>query len=83
MSKAVTEAKTAINLRELRTGKGLTQEQVAAKIGISRSYYTILENRMPWRVPAVNIVRKLAKVFGFDWKDYYEEACELDWDMDE
>ena len=57
------EKKLAKRLRELRTKKGLTQEQLAELAGVDYKHIQLLESKNP---PAtkINTVEKLAKAFG-------------------
>jgi len=63
-----------IDLKKLRLKKGLTQREVADKVGISRSYYGMLEVDTLKRkhTPAVHVVEELAAVLNFKWPDFYE-----------
>ena len=63
-----------VNLKELREGLGLTQQQVADKAKISRPYYSMLENDLTdfKYSPKIDILRRLAKILGFKWEHYYE-----------
>lgn len=49
----------------------MTQENVAEKSGISRVYYTRIENG-DYNVP-VDTAKKIAEALGFDWTRFYEE----------
>lgn len=49
-------------LRELRTSKHLTQQQVADKIGLTRPAYTAYETEK--RVPDGPMTAKLATIYG-------------------
>jgi transcriptional regulator with XRE-family HTH domain len=51
-----------MKLKKLRTAKGLTQEALAKKAGISRAYLARLE--MGRHDPHLSRLRKLAKVLG-------------------
>lgn len=48
----------AVNLRRLRTAKGLSQEQFAFEAGIHRTYVSDLERGT--RNPTITVVEKLA-----------------------
>ena len=62
-----------VDLKILRKGKKLTQQQVADLAGISRPYYTMLENdKKHEHSPKIEIVIKLADVLGFSWEEYFE-----------
>ena len=65
-----------VNLKALRLQLGLTQQEVADRAGISRSYYGMLEGDTLERkhTPAVHIIEKLAAVLNFKWSDFYEDA---------
>jgi len=60
-------------LRDLRTKKGLTQEEVAERVSITRSYYTLIENNNTGRMPTVPVVKRIAAVLGFEWEKFYED----------
>jgi len=59
------------NLLGLRLGKGWSQQQAADYIGISRSYYGMVETN--GRAPSVAVAKKLAKVFLFDWRAFFDD----------
>ena len=52
----------AANLRRLRSGKGLSQEQFAFDAGIHRTYVSDLERGR--RNPTITVVEKLANCLG-------------------
>ena len=49
----------AMRLRKIRTGRGMTQETLARRAGISRVYVVEIEGRR--RDPSLSIVVRLAK----------------------
>lgn len=49
-------------LIDRRTDKGLTQEALAEKVGISRSFYGLIE--LGSRNPSYGLAKKIAKVLG-------------------
>ena len=57
-------------LREKRRAKAWTQEEVAKRAGIARSYYTRIE-RGEYRVPALT-AKKIANALSCDWQQFYE-----------
>lgn len=57
-------------LKKIRELEGQTQNQLASKIGISRAYYTNIENGK--RKPSVDIAKKIATALGFEWTRFYE-----------
>jgi transcriptional regulator with XRE-family HTH domain len=50
-------------IKQLRTARGLTQEQVAKKAGVSKNYITMLEGGKRTS-PSLDVLRRLAKAFG-------------------
>lgn len=58
-------------LIKLRNVKGFTQNEVASKCGISRSYYSGIE--VGTRNPKPSTAKKIADVIGFDWTLFFEE----------
>lgn len=57
-------------LKEMREEKGLTQQEVADKAQMERSYYTMIERGK--RKPSVQVAKSIAKVMGFDWTIFFE-----------
>lgn len=56
-------------LKQLRQKYGLSQDQLAQEIGVSRSTIAMVEtdkNQL-----TVSLAKKLAKVFEIDWKDLF------------
>lgn len=51
-----------VNLREARKASGMTQKEVAEKIGVARSTYALYETGE--RSPDVEVVKKLATVLN-------------------
>jgi transcriptional regulator with XRE-family HTH domain len=60
-------------LKNKRINKGLTQNQVAEKCEISRSYYTHIENGT--KVPTVNVAKQIGKTLNFNWTIFFKEEC--------
>lgn len=50
-----------------------TQEEVARACGIHRGYYSLIESGE--RTPSVNVAKRIAKYFGFDWTIFFENEC--------
>lgn len=61
-------------LKEIRLSAGDTQEQAAAKAGVNRSFYSMLE--LGIRKPSPKVAKKIANAMGFDWTRFYEEQNE-------
>lgn len=57
---------------ELRNKKGLTHEDVAKAIGISRSHYGLIENGN--RNPSFEVALRLAKFFKVSIKELFPDA---------
>lgn len=57
-------------LAEKRKEKGLTQQEFAKEIGVSRQYYNDLENNK--RVPSVQVAKKIGFLLGVDWTLFFE-----------
>jgi len=59
-------------LKELRSESGnMTQEQLAKKVGISRTMITEIENGNA--NPSVKVAKKIAAVLGFNWTRFYDD----------
>lgn len=58
-------------LVSLRIVKGFTQNEVATKCGISRSYYSGIENGTRNAKPST--AKEIANVLGFDWTIFFEK----------
>lgn len=59
-------------LREYRKKKDFTQEEAACLSGISRSYYTHIEQGT--KTPTVKVAKEIASVLNFDWTLLFEES---------
>jgi len=51
-------------LKKLRNDHGMTQMQIAEKVGISESYYAYIENGDRQKSMDISLARKLASIFG-------------------
>jgi len=60
-------------LKEKRESLGLTQEQAADLCGISRSYYTHIENNT--KTPTVKVAKVMGKALGFKWTNFFKDEC--------
>lgn len=54
-----------------RAIKGLTQEQLAEKAGISRTHVTRIERGNI--KPSVGVAKRLATILNVDWRDFYDD----------
>ena len=59
-----------IDLKELRTAKGMTQEQLASECGVQRTTITMIE--LGENKPSVELAKKLGIIFEVDWKGFFE-----------
>ena len=58
-------------LKDIRIANGDTQEEAAAKSGINRSFYSMIEIGI--RRPSPEVAKKIAGAMGFDWTRFYDE----------
>ena len=63
-------------LKELREQSGLSQCSVAEKSGISRNYYSAIENGERGKPLNVDVAKKIAEALHFDWTRFYEDEKE-------
>ena len=59
-----------IDLKELRTAKGMTQEQLAKECEVQRTTITMIE--IGENKPSVELAKKLGKIFEVEWKGFFE-----------
>lgn len=59
-----------INLKEVRTNAGMTQEQLATLCNVQRTTITMIENGE--NKPSVQLAMKLGEVLNFEWKECFE-----------
>lgn len=57
-------------LKEIRQKKGLTQKQLADKVGVSRTTITLIENGT--NRPSVKVAKKLGEVLKVKWAIFFE-----------
>lgn len=58
-------------LKTMRNDQGLTQKEVAEKVGILQQTYNYIETGK--RRPSVEKAKKIAEVLGFDWTLFYQD----------
>jgi predicted transcriptional regulator len=58
----ISPAALGAHLRELRTARGLRQQDLANMLGISQPYVSQLENG--WMIPPINILNAVAQMLG-------------------
>ena len=59
-----------IDLKELRTSKGMTQEQLAKECEVQRTTITMIE--IGENKPSIELAKKLGVIFEVDWKGFFE-----------
>jgi len=62
-------------LKEYRDKRVLTQEETANLSGISRSYYTHIEQGN--KTPTVEVAKNIAKTLKFEWVVFFNHSCSL------
>ena len=60
-----------LNIKELRTSRGLTQEQLANECGVQRTTITMIE--LGENKPSVELAKKLGEIFEITWSDIFED----------
>ena len=61
-----------IDLKELRTAKGMTQEQLASECGVQRTTITMIE--LGENKPSIELAKKLGTIFDVAWSDFFEDS---------
>ena len=59
-----------LNLKELRTDKGYTQEELASKCDVLRTTISMIETGD--NKPSVELAKKFGEIFNVDWKGFFE-----------
>ena len=59
-----------INLKDLRTESGYTQEELASKCDVLRTTISMIENDV--NKPSVELAKKFGEIFDVDWKGFFE-----------
>lgn len=62
------------SLKKIRAEKGMTQEELAAKVGVTRQHIGLIENGTANPSPAV--AKAIGKALEFDWTSFYDEEEE-------
>jgi len=57
-------------IKSQRKVKGLSQNEVASQLGISRQYYNSIENGR--RTPSVELAKKIAVLLGAEWTIFFD-----------
>ena len=61
-----------IDLKELRTAKGMTQEQLAKECEVQRTTITMIE--IGENKPSVELAKKLGTIFDVAWPNFFEDT---------
>ena len=64
-------------LKKLREEKGLTMQEVAEKLGISKQYYSLIEGGERQRKMDITLVKSLSEVFGIPLERVANEENKL------
>lgn len=59
-------------VEESRKKLGLSQEELATSVGISRQYYNAIVNYR--RTPSVDVAKLLGKILGLEWTIFFEDS---------
>lgn len=51
---------------------GYSQQNIADKVGIDRSYYSKIENGL---TPSVKVAKAIAHHLGLNWTVFFDENC--------
>lgn len=63
-------------LKNIREKNGLTQNQVAEAAGMSRQFYSMIENGERGGKLPVQTSKKIADALGFDWTLFYQDETQ-------
>lgn len=58
-------------LQTFREQSGMSQEEVATHVEITRQYYGMIENGI--RNPSVDVAQKLGALLNFNWIIFFED----------
>lgn len=58
-----------VDLKKIREDKGLTQEQLADKVGVVRQTISNIECGLS--LPSVVNAQAIAEILEFDWSDFF------------
>lgn len=63
-----------LDLKKIREAAGMTQEQLAEKVGVIRQTISNIECGLA--LPSVPTAKAIAEVLEFNWADFFEEKVE-------
>lgn len=67
-------SKERVWLKNIRESKRLTQENIAANLGVTRQHIGLIENGIA--NPSPELAKKIAIVLDFDWTLFYQEKID-------
>lgn len=59
-----------VDLKKIRSEKGMTQEQLAAAIGVVRQTISNIECGLA--LPSITNAQAIAQVLDFDWTNFFD-----------
>lgn len=63
-----------MDLRKIREAAGMTQEQLAEKVGVIRQTISNIECGLA--LPSVPTAKAIGEVLEFNWADFFEDKVE-------
>ena len=60
-------------LKAIRKRAGMTTYAVAQAVGISQSYYSLIENGA--KTPTVPVAKRIAQLLLFPWTDFFRDPA--------
>ena len=63
-----------LDLRKVREASGMTQEQLAEKVGVIRQTISNIECGLS--MPSISTARAIAEVLDFEWIEFFEDKVE-------
>lgn len=64
-------------LKKLRESKGLNQQDMAERIGISKQYYSLIENGDRQKKMDVTLISAIAAILSVPIEQIIEDECRL------
>lgn len=60
-------------LKDLRVSKGLSQKEVAKRVGVTQQYYNFIELGKRGSLEKNRVEQKIAEILDFEWTRFYED----------
>jgi transcriptional regulator with XRE-family HTH domain len=67
------QKRLGVRIQRLRSDKGWSQEELAYRAAIHRTYMSGLERGV--RNPTITVVERLVKALGCDWADLFDRPA--------